>query len=152
MVLFVSGLAACAGDGEPSKSNDDNFQRDEELERRLEARREAYKRLPEQLPDKSPTQIVGEVPESLLATIKQDLAGKLDISVDAIEVARAEAVTWNDGSLGCARPGEMYTQALVPGYRVILDHHGRQYDYRAAERGHFFLCELPTLMQPPADT
>ena len=32
----------------------------------------------------------------------------------------AAAVTWSDGSAGCPEPGMMYTQALVPGYRIVL--------------------------------
>ena len=57
-------------------------------------------------------------------------------------------MTWSDGSLGCPRPGQVYTQALVPGYQVVLEVEGRQYDYRATERGYYVLCELPTLSQP----
>ena len=37
-----------------------------------------------------------------------------------LKVLSAEAVTWSDGSLGCPEPGMMYTQALVPGYRVQI--------------------------------
>jgi hypothetical protein len=27
---------------------------------------------------------------------------------------------WSDGSMGCAEPGRIYTQALVPGWRIVL--------------------------------
>jgi hypothetical protein len=33
------------------------------------------------------------------------------------------------------------TQALVPGYRVVLSLDGKQYDYRVARQGAFTLCE-----------
>ena len=52
-----------------------------------------------------------------------------------------EAVTWNDGSLGCAKPGEMYTQALVDGFRVVVEVNGREYDYRVPRDGEPRLCE-----------
>ena len=55
----------------------------------------------------------------------------------------AEPKTWNDGSLGCPQPGQLYTQALVPGYQVILDANGKQMDYRATESGDVKLCENP---------
>ena len=84
--------------------------------------------------------IVGEVPSDLLADIKADLAGRLGIEAEAIELVQAEAVTWPDGSLGCPEPGMFYTQALVEGYRVILRAGGEEYDYRAAEQGYFKLC------------
>jgi hypothetical protein len=36
-------------------------------------------------------------------------------------VVQAEAVTWPDGALGCPEPGIVYTQALVPGYWVVVE-------------------------------
>ena len=68
--------------------------------------------------------------------------------VNQTDFTTGEPLTWSDGSLGCARPGQAYTQALVPGYQVVLEVEGRQYDYRATERGYYVLCELPTLPQP----
>ncbi|MEJ7720727.1 MAG: hypothetical protein WKF58_09900 [Ilumatobacteraceae bacterium] len=40
-----------------------------------------------------------------------------------------ERVTWRDGSLGCPKQGELYTQALVPGRRVILRAGGSELAY-----------------------
>lgn len=60
-----------------------------------------------------------------------------------IEVVLAEAVTWSDGSLGCPEEGMVYTQALVPGYRVILDVAGEQLAFHAPESGEFSPCANP---------
>lgn len=60
-----------------------------------------------------------------------------------IEVVLAEAVTWSDGSIGCPEEGMMYTQALVPGYRVILDIAGDELAFHAPESGEFFPCANP---------
>jgi hypothetical protein len=60
-----------------------------------------------------------------------------------IEVVLAEAVTWSDGSIGCPEDGMMYTQALVPGYRVILDVAGEELAFHAPESGEFFPCANP---------
>jgi len=46
------------------------------------------------------------------------------------ELVSAEAVVFNDGSLGCASPGQSYTQAQVDGMRVIVTADGQTYDYR----------------------
>lgn len=119
-----------------------------ELERRLEVRQRAVQKQPERYVEPPPTHVTGEVPDSLLATVKEDLAGKLGIGADAIDVVRGESIVWNDGSMGCPRPDTMYTQALVPGYWIILAHGGKEYDYRASERGSFFLCELPMTLEP----
>ena len=73
-----------------------------------------------------------------------------DTGVDAadIQVITAEAVTWSDGSLGCPEEGMAYTQALVPGYRVILDVAGEEVPYHASEAGDFSACANP---QEPVD-
>ena len=86
-------------------------------------------------------------------SIINDLAGKPGISSNAISVVEAQYVVWNDGSLGCPKPGEFYTQATVNGYRVVLQAGGKQYDYRASEKGYFSLCEMPMPPgQPPVGT
>jgi hypothetical protein len=92
--------------------------------------------------------VVGEVPPDLLAKIIADLEGRLGPGGPAITVTRAEAVVWNDGSLGCPQPGVLYTQALMNGYRVVLQAGSDSYDYRAAEQGFFFVCESPTHRVP----
>ena len=93
--------------------------------------------------------VIGEVPGEILADIITDLVGRTETARDSIKVLRAEAVVWNDGSLGCPQPGEYYTQAQVPGYWVVLDAGGDVFDYRVTENGYFTLCEGPGLVQPP---
>jgi hypothetical protein len=56
-------------------------------------------------------------------------------------IVRAESVVWNDGSLGCPEPGNMYTEALVNGYWVIIRARGQTYDFRADSRGSFVSAE-----------
>ncbi|MGZ8474875.1 MAG: hypothetical protein ACXWWQ_01430 [Candidatus Limnocylindria bacterium] len=85
--------------------------------------------------------MTGEVPSDLLDEILADAAQRLGASTDDLAVTRAEAVVWNDGSLGCPVPDEMYTQALEPGYHVVIEAGAEELDYRATERGFFKLCE-----------
>lgn len=105
--------------------------------------------MPGRISQDAQTHITGEVPESILRAIKEDLAARINVAIRDAQAVKAYAVTWSDGSLGCLRPDEMYTQALIPGYRVIPEHAGKQYDYRASERGYFFLCEMPTFLRRP---
>jgi hypothetical protein len=66
--------------------------------------------------------------------------------VDPTEVVvlTAEAVTFPNGGLGCPEPGMMYTDVLTPGYRVVVEAGGREYDYRAGARGgEIRWCENP---------
>ena len=75
-----------------------------------------------------------------MARIEADAKKRANASSENVVVVKAERVTWNDGSLGCPRPGMAYTQALVPGYWVVLEADGLTYDYRATARGSFRLC------------
>lgn len=91
---------------------------------------------------------IGEVPGDLLDAIVNDAAERAGIQRDEVEVLTAESVTWNDGSLGCPEPGMMYTQALVPGYRVVVEASGEEMHFHASEGGSFRFCENP---KPPMD-
>lgn len=70
-----------------------------------------------------------------------DLARRLGVDEDDVEVLRVEAVTWPDGSLGCPQPGMVYTQALVEGHRIVLSHAERVYLYHSGPGQPPFLCE-----------
>lgn len=61
------------------------------------------------------------------------LAESLDISPADITVVSTEEVEWPDGCLGIQMEGLMCTQAVVPGYRVILEVNGREVEYRTNE-------------------
>lgn len=101
----------------------------------------ASPRLPERAPTPEPDATTGEVPPALLNAILDDVAARSGIERNEFVVVKAEAVLWNDGSLGCPQPGQFYIQSLVEGYRVVLSHDGQEFDYRASDRGFFFLCE-----------
>ncbi|MGH8914802.1 MAG: hypothetical protein ACRDZM_09845 [Acidimicrobiia bacterium] len=79
---------------------------------------------------------------ALAEEARSDLAGRLGVTEDEIAVTSATAVTWNDGSIGCPQPGMSYTQALVDGARVTLQHDGNTYAYHRGG-GDLFYCEQP---------
>lgn len=92
----------------------------------------------------------GEIPPGILEPVLAAAAERTGIAVGDLVVVRAEAVTWNDGSLGCPAPGQTYTMALVDGYRVEVDAGGELLDYRVGDRGTFKLCESgPSLSGAP---
>jgi hypothetical protein len=76
----------------------------------------------------------------IVAPAKADLAARLGVEPDELEVISAEEVTWPDGSLGCPEPGMSYTQALVDGSKVVLQHNDRVYVYHAGADDQPFLC------------
>ena len=83
-----------------------------------------------------------------LASLIELASAEAGVQVGEIRVVTAEAVTWSDGSLGCPEEGQAYTQALVPGYRVVLDVAGDEIAYHASEAGDFRACADP---MPPVE-
>lgn len=89
----------------------------------------------------------GDVPASVFNLIVADAAAHAGVDPSALTVLQSSAVTWSDGSLGCPRPGVMYTQSLVEGFRVILEANGVPLDYHGANET-FVLCPAK-LAKPP---
>lgn len=71
---------------------------------------------------------------------RSHLAAALGCRPADIAVDEVEDVVWNDGSLGCAKPGMMYTQALVPGYKVTFSYGGRRHRYHTDRRHNVVPC------------
>ena len=70
-------------------------------------------------------------------------AKRAGVEPDAVTIAGYADVTWSDGSIGCPRPGMMYTQALVPGHQLVLEVDGTYASYHAAEGKAFSYCAQP---------
>lgn len=90
----------------------------------------------------------GEVPQQLLALFIDDLARRALVKPETITVVSATEQQWSDGALGCPKPGEMYTQAIVPGYRAVLQAGGEKYAYHSDRRGHFIVCGSGLALPP----
>jgi hypothetical protein len=86
--------------------------------------------------------------QSIIDAAIADAASRMAVSADAIGVVSALRVTWPDGSLGCPEPDMQYTQALVPGWRILLRADGRTLDYHAAANGHVIFCPPERAMEP----
>jgi hypothetical protein len=86
------------------------------------------------------------IPEGLVAVARADLARRIGVAQDDIEVVSVREVTWPDGAIGCPQPGMAYTQALVDGSQIILRHGGRDYHYHAGGARGPFYCANP---RPP---
>lgn len=85
--------------------------------------------------------------DAAIDTAVADLAATEGVADADIEVVTAERVTWPDGALGCPQPGEVYTQALVPGYRIVLRVASTEYSYHGADGSDPSRCDDP---EPPA--
>jgi hypothetical protein len=78
-------------------------------------------------------------------TARADLAKQLQIDPDTITLVSVEAVDWPDGCLGIQAPGIMCTMVITPGYRVVLEANGKQYEYHTNETGDVVRLATPAL-------
>jgi uncharacterized protein YggE len=68
-------------------------------------------------------------PPPLAALVAQDsLATRLGTGVEEVEILSYEQVEWPNTCLGLLRPGEACAEVLTPGWRIILEAEGRQYE------------------------
>lgn len=111
---------------------------------------------PDDSPDPSPADetaepaapVVADISEAGIAALVVGAAEEAGVAIDEVRVVTAEEVTWSDGSIGCPQAGQAYTQALVPGFRVVLEVGGEERHFHAAQGGEFRFCDDP---QPPVE-
>lgn len=72
---------------------------------------------------------------------QQDLANRFEVALDEIVTVSIEIVEWSDGSLGCAERGMNYIQVLTPGYLILLEVAGEQFEYHTDAINNVVLCE-----------
>lgn len=77
----------------------------------------------------------------LIETAKNDLAERLDLSVDEVSLVTVEPEVWNDSSLGCPAPGIDYLMVLVKGFRITLEGDSESYTYHTDTTDQVILCE-----------
>ncbi|MGK7296549.1 MAG: hypothetical protein ACNS61_12105 [Candidatus Wenzhouxiangella sp. M2_3B_020] len=81
----------------------------------------------------------------------KELAARVEVGPETIDVEAAEFVQWPSSALGCPEPGMMYTQALVPGYRVLLRAGDDLHHYHGARGEPPFPCPSGRA-EKPAET
>ena len=98
---------------------------------------------PSPLPDVKPggglitrpgADVWNNAPEAALKA-RADLVNRLHIDPDTITLVSVEHVVWPDGCLGVQTPGMVCTMVVTPGYRVVLEADGKQYEYHTNESG-----------------
>ena len=70
----------------------------------------------------------GSEAQAISAAIK-NLSEALNISKGEIKVVSFEQVDWPDACLGLAKQGEMCAQTITPGWRILLEASGQQYEF-----------------------
>ena len=99
-----------------------------------------------QAPLTTPAQASSHMDAPLISL--DDAANRPTTARAGIKVLSEEAVTRPAGSLGCPQPGMMYTQALVPGYRIVLQAGEQILNYHAMSRGRPVFCQAGRVTAP----
>lgn len=66
---------------------------------------------------------------------RADLAQRLNVDPSGIVVVSSEPVDWPDACLGIQSPDVMCAQVITPGYKIILEVDGKQYEYHTNDSG-----------------
>jgi hypothetical protein len=89
------------------------------------------------------------LPQAVRDALQADASKRSGVAVEQLTFVSAEKVTWTDGALGCPQPGRMYTQSIVPGYRVWMRTGQKLIVYHTNESGDQ-LVVCPTARVRPA--
>jgi hypothetical protein len=87
-------------------------------------------------PPATPTptsEVVQGEAEALIELAKDDLAQKMNLSIEDISVQSYEEKVFPDASLGVPEPGKSYAQVQTPGFVIFLEARGETYTYHGAE-------------------
>lgn len=67
--------------------------------------------------------------------VRQMVVQQLGVDADAATIAAVESVDWPDACLGVSQPDVMCAQVITPGYRVVIEVNGDQYEYHTDATG-----------------
>lgn len=79
--------------------------------------------------------------EKPVASAIADLMQRTDVAPEEITLVTVEAQEWSDASLGCPQEGYMYAQVITPGYKIVLEAQGKEYNYHTDSASTVVLCQ-----------
>lgn len=146
IVCMVFNMVGCSQVAEPNGRNDTT-----------PSPSDMTPMVPAQPPQGDSTPMTPAIPspasglETLVQMAKAELAQRLSISTDQISLVEATEAEWSDSSLDCRQPGMEYLQVITPGYRILLEASGTQYEYHSNRDAYVVFCDpanLPFLPKP----
>ena len=106
-------------------------------------------------PEPTPIMATAEPQEDrIVSLVVDDLSSRLLLDPKQVRVLSIESTLWSDTALGCPRPGEVYAQQTVPGYRLRLEAAGTEYVYHTDMDTTIILCtedEMPSFPVTPGE-
>lgn len=82
-----------------------------------------------------PTTSESTIPVPVQAAVLEAAARRTSRTVAEFKIVNAEQRDWSDGCLGIAEPDELCTQAITPGWLVVVTDGQRNWTYRTDDSG-----------------
>jgi hypothetical protein len=78
-----------------------------------------------------------------LQAVLADAASRPGADRRDVQVGRMERREWSDSSLGCPKPGRLYTPVMTPGWLIEVRSGGKTFEYHTDSGTLFVLCDWP---------
>lgn len=75
--------------------------------------------------------------------VEDEVQRSQNIAASDLQFVLTEKQDWPDSALGCPKPGELYSQIVTPGYRVVVlvKSQNMRYEYHTDLRGRAVSCK-----------
>ena len=84
-----------------------------------------------------------ELSDQVAKAVITDLSKQTKIPANKLKITQYSRQTWSNGCLGISKPGEICTQALVEGWRIVVSGNNRTWVYRSNRNGRILRLETP---------
>ena len=94
------------------------------------------------MPSRLPGSNAAPDPQPATDAALGDAATHLGVGRDQLHVDQVDAHQWPDSSLGCPKPGIMYSQIVTPGFLILISSSsGKQLEYHTDGQSRVVLCK-----------
>jgi hypothetical protein len=83
------------------------------------------------------------IPPAAVQEVVTKLSQDIDVTIDEIEIVDFEQVEWKDACLDIPSEGPVCAQVVTPGFRVVLEANGQQYEFHSNEDGTLIVQASP---------
>lgn len=84
-----------------------------------------------------------ELSDQVAKAVITEVSKQTKIPANQLKITQYSRQTWSNGCLGISKPGEICTQALVEGWRVVVSGNKRTWVYRSNRNGRILRLESP---------
>jgi hypothetical protein len=84
-----------------------------------------------------------ELSDQVTKAVITEVSKQTKIPANQLKITQYSRQTWSNGCLGISKPGEICTQALVEGWRIVVSGNNRTWVYRSNRNGRILRLESP---------